>query len=441
MRHGILVGMRTKSPKRVFLGPIEIAGYFRGLEIGLQELGVDARRFDTSGDPFRYGRTREWRARIPPAVAGRLGSNPVLRRLARGASRIAVLCYSLFAFDTFILGGNGFLWGWELPLLRRLGKRTIWVFLGSDHRPPYLNGKAVLAGTAPRDLASESRRIASKVQRIERWADIVVAHDASAQFHRRPFVRLLEIGIPLVVDTIPGGQPAEATDSARPVVLLHCPTDPVAKGSVEIRRVIGNLIADGASISLRELTGRPHAEVLTALDNADIAIDELYSDTPMGVFSAEASWLGTARVCCGYFEVDGGSLLSPGARPPGEYVLPDAFERTLRELIADRSKREALGSTSQTFVREHWSPQQVAARYVALLTRSGAPHFWLDPARVSYIDGYGMRRDVRRRAIRALLDATGPEGLSLGHRPDLVERLIEDSAMPGPSDQVDRVLR
>jgi hypothetical protein len=267
-----------------------------------------------------------------------------------------------------------------------------------------------------------TRRTAARVRRVERWAHVVIAHEASAQFHRRPFVRLLEVGLPVALPTGIADEGGDRGGGSRRTRILHCPTDPVAKASGMIRDIVESIGSATHPVEYLELVGRPHDDVLEVIARSDIVLDEVYGDTPMGVLAAEAAWLATATICGGYFAGECRPLSDGTAFPPG-FVLPDAVQDELRLLVDDAAERLRRSHAAETFVRSRWTPGQVAGRVRTLIV-SDVPESWLvDPAAVSYVDGYGMARATRIAAVRAFIQSEGEGALALGHRPDLVAAL------------------
>ena len=68
--------LRRPRPPRVFLGLTEVAGYYRNLERGFRELGIDAHFFDLSGNPWCQGlvacgtyRLKQYRGDVYPELA------------------------------------------------------------------------------------------------------------------------------------------------------------------------------------------------------------------------------------------------------------------------------------------------------------------------------------------------------------------------------------
>ena len=89
--------------------------------------------------------------------------------------------------------------------------------------------------------------------------------------------------------------------------------------------------------------------------------------------------------------------------------------------------RLALGTRACEFVRTHWSPSGVAARYVALIDGK-VPESWsFDPRAVRYLHGTGMPESVARAAIGRLVDRFGIGALFLADKSEL-ERAFVDFA-------------
>lgn len=439
-------------PPRVFLGLTEVAGYFGSLRHGFEEAGIPATFIDESGDPFSYGlasRPLPLLNRAVLSVHRQLGARGVgpfrrtglqvaamLLRPINVAYRLSLLTWAIARFDVFIFGGEqSFLRGhWDLALLRRFGKRVVWVFTGTDHRPPYLSGRLVrqsraLGGTAW--LAALTSRTATRVAAIEEHA-LVVGHVASAQFHRRPFISFLSIGLP-VWRAFPPPMPHAA--DRRLVRVLHSPSDPQSKGTSRIRDAIGRLQERGLPIEYREILGRPNAEVLTAIADCDIVVDELFGDTPMAVLACEAAHLERPTIVGGYFAA-AMDAVDASARPPTAFVPPDALEDALAALVADATERRRLGSAARRFIEGPWAPAEVARRLMAVAEGKAAPEWVVDPATLSYVHGWGMSEAELAGTVAEYLRQEGREALHLDHHPNLVARIVALAKTAGGSDAV-----
>jgi hypothetical protein len=411
---------------RVFVGPLEVAGIGAGFVQGLRASGASADLICAYTHRFAYA------AQVAPAPIVRWWAHWGTRRAALPATRplskglayalqfllgLGVLAWAARRYDAFV-----FLYGetitntrLDLALLRWLGKRTVVVFVGSDARPPYIDG-----GWFPADRpfdAEAARRAAArqqrKVVRLERQADLCVNALATAHFQRCRFVDWFALGIPRAAQA---PTPAPAGSVLR---VLHSPSNPVLKGTARIRAAVEGLRARGLSVELVTIEGRPNAEVMQALRDCDLAIDQLYSDTPMAAFATEAASVGRAVLVGGY---NAGGLDLQTAdlpMPPTRFVRPEVFEEALEALAVDPAERERLGAATRAFVAAQWSPAAVGQRLLRLLRDEIPAAWWREPAQVTHLHGCGLTEDVARDRLRALLDRFGAGALRLDDKPAL----------------------
>ena len=411
---------------RIAIGPGEVAGYFARLKAGFDELGVECEHFSLGVHSFGYAAEHHFLSGANAAAARLLASSNGLVRLAGRAARFlikfAVLLYAVARYDVFIFSGSeSFLRLHDLKLLKVFGRRIIVIFLGTDARPPYLSGRHLddegglldpVAGLA------ETREIHDRVRRMERYADCIVNHTATDQFFTRPYVRFLAIGMPIFADNTPAEEPRPH----KKIRIVHAPSRPLAKGSNVFRRVVGELRAEGFEIEFVELVGVPNARVLEELRRCDFILDELYSDTPMAMFAAEAAVFGKPAVVAGYYAEDF-IRDNPGPKqPPSLYVHPSKVKEAVRGLIEDEQLRLRLGEKARDFVREEWSAASVAARIVRV-AGGDVPSEWLAyPNRSQcYFWGAGLSSSDWHKQVRAYIDVNGVGGLYLSNNPSLVD--------------------
>ena len=354
-----------------------------------------------------------------------------LARAARFWLKSGVFIRAVATCDAFIFaGGETFFRRRDLPLLRLLRKRVIVVFVGSDHRPPYLNGRWVRS-ISERDmtgLVGEIQVVHDRVRTTELYADVIVASGASAQFHRHPFVQILAVGTPIGFQSADVGARQGAWFSGRGVRILHSPSDPASKGTDEVRAAVAAVRADHHEIDYVELSGRPHSEVLSCLRECDLVIDEVYSDAPMGMFAAEAAFFAKPALVTGYYAEVAPTELPADLIPPTLFAMPDRLVPELLRIVADEGLRVDLGQRAQAFLRSNWEPGQVARRYLRPVT-GDIPADWLcDPSTIRYLRGYGMPDDVRRQGIRRIIAEAGSDALCVMDSPDLQRRIRDEVA-------------
>ena len=428
--------MRQANAPRVLIGFREVSGFCRNLRDGLEAAGATATFIDLFEDPRGYGTAARQRglarlvARLRAARASASGPvrTALWTALYRGAMSV-LFVWAVARYDVFIFrSSNSFFGLRDLPLLKRLGKRVIHVYLGSDSRPSYLNG-AELGPPPGRDLrllAGATRDKVRLLRRVERYADVIVSHPPSSQLHVRPFVSFLALGLPY-----PAREEAPPPPAAGDVVqALHAPTDPLGKGSHEIRSAVERLQDAGVPIALREVRGVPNAEVLRAIEESDFVIDQLYSDTPMATFAAEAASRGRPAVVGGYGWDRLRGEIPTDAMPPAQLCQPRELDSAIRQLVEDRAHRLRLGAEALAFVQRRWSPAEVAGRYLQLVTESPPSPWMIDPATIRHVEGAGLSEEQARETIRQLVSQLGSSALALDENPAVREALLGFAGVP-----------
>ena len=441
-----------RGDRRIFIGLTEVSGYYAKLKKGFDELGVHAEFFPLQAHRFRY--TDERYSSVPAfaryCVIKRIDAmhkNQIAHAfwfLMVLLSRLSLFIWAAVKFDAFLLGGGSSFFRFrELPLLRALGKKIVYTFHGTDSRPAYIDGFCESI-TPPQALAPGIEwpdektvrtycRIANarkqNVRRVEKYANVVVNAPPQAQFHTRPFIVGLAVGLPFDL----AGAPVRYREDGGPVRALHSPSESEAKGTKEIRIAVESLQRDGVRIDYVEIRGRPNAEVLAEIDRCDFVIDQLYSDSPMAGFAAEAAFYGKPAVVGGYYCERVQDDLRETWLPPSLYCRPERIRDAILTMATDRALRLQLGLRAKEFVESNWTARQVARRYLQLID-GNFPRDWLyDPGRNRYVHGMGFPESRLRLLLRKLIERAGTEALRLTEHPEL-ERLFVNFAKSGNAD-------
>jgi len=426
---------------RIFIGLTEVSGYYANLSRGFEELGIQSLHVPLQEHRFRYAdisqlplpaRVAGWcvkqRVAVPQSAPTRRWLWLVLVLL----TRLLLFAWALTRFDVFILGGgSGFFRLRELPLLRMLGKRIVYVFHGTDARPAYIDGffhelppfsQSADIATAPergaiaKAYVRASRGRKRDLARIERWAHAVVCGASWGQFLTRPFFSFLAIGIPMRIDRKPEGCADAATQRIR---ILHAPSQRDAKGTLRIRAAVKSLKNKGLLVEYVEVSGRPNAEVLAEIARSDFVIDQLYSDTPMAGFATEAAAIGKPAVVGSYYADRLSDELPAGLIPPTLCCHPDDIERAAERLVRDSTYRLELGRAAQEFVTSRWSARAVAERFMRMIDDTAPAEWTYDPARQAYLEGVGLPEWRVRQNVQAIVDTCGISALQLDDTPAL----------------------
>lgn len=436
--------------KRILVGPQDIAGFGSRIAVGLASGGANVLFFNATD--HLYNPKFEESGRLKRlcgsglAMASRMNNKATAGKVVGTLLTFICKLSALFVACVWsevcvFIGGKGILThSIEYLLLRLLGKRVIHIFIGTASRPRYMSGYArdVLRENGVdkkklQKLVQRTRRQAKRVRDISRRASLVIENPLCGQFHQSPFINYFKVGIPLNIAkverelTLAQQMPVRSDKNIR---ILHCPSRPEIKGSYRIRSVIEKLTAEGLPIEFRQLSGIPHSQVLREIKECDFVIDQLFSDTPMAGFAAEASALGKTALVGSYgwrlIERD----LEPSEIPPTVACDPEQLEATIRKLVSDPEFRKRSGTDSKQFLAEQWSDAAFASRFARLVCGEIPDDWWITPQAVRYIHGAGIEEENVRRIIGAMVDQAGAYALQVDHNPDLREQMIAFANSP-----------
>lgn len=406
---------------RVFIGLQEISGYYSGLESGLNSIGVQARLFNIHPHPFGYTQAGE-----QPFFA-RYAAAAVLRhRQAAGLGRqywafqyllnvLGLLLWSLNKFDVYVFAwGQTFLPGnIDLFLLRAVKKRVIVnIGHGSEARPPYMSyvGDAVQVS----ELRKQTRAMSRRLRRLERRSSCVIALPTTAQMLRNEFVNFYALGLPIMQETgVEFAAEVNSSDKEKygttrnTIRILHVPSKPQAKGSAQISAAVRQLAERHPQVEYVELTGVSHDEVLRAIADCDIVVDQLWSDIPMAMVGLEAALHSKPSMIGGYSWGFWETFLSEADMPPSVRVAPDELTTTLEDCVNNMDRMRQLGLAARQFVSDRWSAEAVARRFERLIAGEMPTEWIFTPEEVRYGYGAGVPREQVLHQVSSLVEGFG----------------------------------
>lgn len=341
---------------RVFHLPINDGSQASALVDGLRRRGVDASGFAYRQSPFdTYAGLRTVdQARSGNPWARRVDQATVYGWITRMITRADVVHWH----STPALPG-----GLDLALARKLGKRCVVEFHGSDIRQiapdnPYLWS---LWSDEP---AMVSARNEAARQRQARFfggdVDCVVSTpDLLAQVESSQFASVSLLGLAVEAPRVAD---AASSESSEPVKILHAPSDERMKGTDYVRRAFADL--SDARVRGEIRTKVPRDEVLTHMGSCDIYLDQFVVGA-YGVAAVEAMLLGKAVVC---YLSDATRSELPGDCPVVPCIGED-LPACLRDLLDSPSRREELGGKSLAFAKHHHDPLAVVGRLMEVYQR------------------------------------------------------------------------
>jgi hypothetical protein len=352
-------------PLRVLHGTYEIAGQGMMLARALRSVGCDA---DALG--YRI----DWDGRRPDLI---VELDRHRGGLARGVAMAAAFARWAGRYDVFHFHfGTSFFYlaprereqrlrgHWDLPWLKRMGKRIVFHFHGCDIRD--------------REHMRASHRLATCTECEpfcrpwhQRWL-----REQAARFADRVFFSTLDLA-----ESVPGGRPLplamevarwsraadahrlenrDARDGVRgPVVIAHAPTNRLIKGTRYVENAIERLKAEGLQVELRLIDRQPWETMPEFLAGCDVLVDQLMMGW-YGLLAMEG--MAESRAVVAHLRADFSDRL---AGCPVVNAEPGTITDVLRALVRDPARRAMLGAAGRRFVAQHHDLPVVGARLLA----------------------------------------------------------------------------
>ena len=411
---------------RIFIGVTEVAGYYTKISAALRHQGHEVSFLNLSPNTFGYvdpakDGLAKWVTQCCERLAVRRRQSFFALLLWKIVNLMAgplLLPWACWKHDFFLFGfGTSLLpCHLDVPLLRLAGKKVLFIFHGSDSRPPYFDFGGVWKSPGIRrplaETVSLTKSVKAWVGRIDRYANWVVDNPFSAHFHEREVLSWYAIGMPCTrAETIP----AEPVGAIR---ILHAPSAPLMKGSLRIGEAVGNAAAQLPGLELVTISGRPHAEVMEVIQSCHFVVDQLYSDTPMATFAGEAASCGRPAIVCGYGWSDVWLTFSGLQEWPSYVCHEKDLEEAILKLARDKSLRESVAAAGQRLVAA-WSPDQVAARIIRIFEGDIPAEWYFSPEDIPVFYSGGLPEALARETAREMIGKFGVKSLQLSDKPGI----------------------
>ena len=404
---------------RILVGTREVAGMLHDFASAFRSLGhqVTSVNFERNDffPQFAYDVDLGAPAlRWPDAIAK--PSNRVATALwsaAERGARLARVARLVLAHDVFVYvwAGESLRWNTELPYLRALGKKIITVCCGSDvrHASAYSQEYADLirqgACKELRDLRPSERskplELSLRNLRVaERYSDVILSQPNQSGLAVRPYHHLF---LPLDLSKFTSAIPGRVVPR-----VIHAPSNSGMKGSDQILPALERLKAEGVPLDLQYLHGVTNAEVLRAMTEADVLVDQLHFPLH-GKAGVEAMASGCALATCNRQVQEP----FPPQRPIWHIDPGNVYEQ-LKRLLTDRELRVRLAQEGLAYVSRYHDQQGVARRVLGHLAErgtAGCDHYpTLFPCHYRLEAGVEISADLQRLTERVVRNWGLPDG-------------------------------
>lgn len=331
-----MTGSQKVALPRVLHAPVEIAGQAALSVVGLRQLGVEAHQF-ASHHPMGYD--------LQPDIVAPSGRARYLAAAARAVSTHDVLHFHYGL--SFVRNQL------DARLARRLGKRVVVEFHGSDVRMPSIQRRC-----NPHYAWIEGEDDGVALRRLATWSEIASGHVVLCDWGLHMEVADYFQHIHVVghrVDTSRYRPCPPVPETHKPVV-VHAPTHLAGKGTPALRVAVAALRQEGLDFEYVEVHGKSHRQARDAYRKADLVVDQLCAGTH-GMVAVEA-WSMAKPVIC-YLHPDVPKL-DPDL--PAINATPDTIKDVLADWLCRPRDREELGRASRSYAERVHDVRVVAAR-------------------------------------------------------------------------------
>lgn len=237
-----------------------------------------------------------------------------------------------------------------LELAEKLKKPFGIIFMGSDIRDynHFINHYDVGGWRPPSSYLSEptSTKIA-RIRLFEQYASAIFSSQDQMGLAQRPYFR---IRTPLDLAKFHPSIPSRDIPK-----ILHAPTNTGIKGTELIESTLTSLELSGIPFSYTRLQGLPNSELLKALSDSDIVLDQVILHGP--------AWLAMESLACGN-AVAARLIDEPSSSQiPVWPICPNSIKSQLIELLRNKDLRISLAKRGIDYTKQH-SRQEIAKYYI-----------------------------------------------------------------------------
>ena len=270
-------------------------------------------------------------------------------------------------FDVFVFWYGTSLLGPELaeiPLLKWLGKKVIFYFVGCDiRREKEVTRTSAISSCSvcfPK-LCSRNRDRAREMAQL--YADVIFVSTPDL-LSSVTGAKLLEQPIILTPESEVKISRTREYSRSHPLRIAHGPSARLLKGTNFVLEAVDRLKSQGYFIELDLVEGVENREAIRRYANADIAIDQLLTGT-YGTFAVECMSVGTPVL------VYMNPRYLPGypVPPPVINTHPAEIANRLKEILDGNVDLESLSQSGIEYAQSRHSANAVAIRFFDHLSK------------------------------------------------------------------------
>ena len=326
-----------KSKIRVFCGYVNTGGIANKIAEGLRKNGIRADSIVIDDHSFSYPYHKKLTF---------FGNKPnFINRLIKYYYFIKhTLKYDVFIFNTrsTMLAKKG-----DLRILRKLGKKTAMIYVGCDIRDKEHYLSSTDKYTVCKNCTEEYQKIVDCVMVKKRSEADIIQKNIHASFSHPFDATILDGKFHYFYLLLELEEYKPLYEINKRIKIIHAPSNAGIKGTNYVLEAIEILKKRNIDFDFELLTGKSHADTITAIKGADILIDQMVAGW-YGLISVEAMALGKTTVC---FLRE--SLYNFIPDIPIINLNPDNLAEGLEKLINEKEKLSSYGIEGRKFAEKY----------------------------------------------------------------------------------------
>lgn len=335
--------MIIRNKLRILHAPNNIANQMTILSRAQQELGYSSWSCDFSNNWFNYKSDQC------------LNLEKVKNKYQRAFRMSQFFLNSILKYDVFhFYFGNTLLPRYyDLPILKRMNKKMVMEYLGSDIRQ-----KSILEKKTKYTQVKEKNEkgIRRRISTVSKYIETAIVGDYELYEYIQGYFKKIVI-IRAALNILEYRHTIPSLYKKIPLI-VHAPSDKKIKGTEYILKAICKL-KKKYNFHFKLIHGLNHEDAKKIYEKADIIIDDVLRGT-YGVFSIEAMALRKPVICSIREDLK--------KKYPKELPIvsanPDTIYNVLKVLIEDAKLRHELGKKGRAYVEKYHDARKIAGELI-----------------------------------------------------------------------------
>jgi len=392
---------------KIFIGVLEIAGYYNALNQLFQENGYRSDLFILFPDKFSYlSNSRQPKISIYiQSLAARYTRSNYLGKITFGFLHLfftsLVLLYAIVTYNVFIFsyGKTFYPRNLDLLLLKFFRKKIIInIGHGDEARSLLLSGGLTFELNGPKDIKKLLKKeyyLINKIKFLEKYSSYVIALPTTCHYLTRDALNFQKIAGLVRIPEIKINKCFN-----KKFTITHIPSNPKVKGSAIIKNICEDLIKKYPEIIYKSLEGISNKVVLEQFAESHIVVDQLWSDLPLSKTGMECAQLKVICIAGTYAISFWKENLDDNYKVNSLLIHPEELYLKLEDIYLNYSKYEKNLEIINNNVLKVWSKEKILEVFLNLFENKLPHSIMFNPKKTKYYFGCGISKiEIYQRSM------------------------------------------